>query len=97
MRLHKWFGVLTLVCLYTPVSAIEVASLEGPPGSVLKRLENLRVAQRSSCKAMSSCEEAVQAWCDGYSGADRDKDGIPCENVCRSKAQVDAIKERIGC
>ncbi|UHD47906.1 hypothetical protein LUX29_18240 [Aureimonas altamirensis] len=36
-------------------------------------------------------------WCDGYSGADRDNDGIPCENVCRSKAEVDEIREEIGC
>lgn len=56
-----------------------------------------RVAQRASCKAASTCEEAVQMWCDGYKAADRDKDGIPCEDVCRSKAQVDEIKERIGC
>jgi hypothetical protein len=28
---------------------------------------------------------------------DADDDGIPCENVCRSKSQVDAIKQRIGC
>nr|WP_166802279.1 excalibur calcium-binding domain-containing protein [Microvirga pakistanensis] len=29
--------------------------------------------------------------------ADGDGDGIPCENVCRSKSQVDAIKQRVGC
>ena len=97
MRSYQWFGVVALVSMWAPASAFEIASLRGPPGTALERLENLRFAQRRSCKAMLSCEEAVQAWCNGYSGADRDKDGIPCENVCRSKAQVDAIKERIGC
>ncbi|KQT62278.1 hypothetical protein ASG54_18430 [Aureimonas sp. Leaf460] len=56
-----------------------------------------QVAQRRSCKTASTCEEAVQMWCDGYAGADRDNDGIPCETVCRSKAQVDEIRARIGC
>lgn len=36
-------------------------------------------------------------WCNGYARADRDNDGIPCENVCRSKAQVQAIQKQIGC
>ena len=55
------------------------------------------MAQARSCKAVSSCEEAVILWCSGYSRADGDGDGIPCENVCRSKEQVDRIRERIGC
>lgn len=55
------------------------------------------VAQRRNCSAARTCEEAVEMWCGGYSGADRDNDGIPCESVCRSRAQVDAIKQRIGC
>ncbi len=55
------------------------------------------MAQRQSCKAASTCQEAVEMWCGGYRDADRDRDGIPCENVCRSKAQVDKIKEDIGC
>ena len=72
------------------------------PGSslLLDRLENLQpfqVAQARSCKAASTCREAVQMWCGGYRRADGDNDGIPCENVCRSKAQVDKIKEDIGC
>jgi hypothetical protein len=28
---------------------------------------------------------------------DGDGDGVPCENVCRSRAQVEAIKQRICC
>ena len=54
-------------------------------------------AHARSCKAATSCREAVEMWCNGYSGADRDNDGIPCENVCRTKAQVDRIKSEIGC
>jgi hypothetical protein len=52
---------------------------------------------RVTCKQVASCEEAVLLWCGGYSGADRDRDGIPCENVCRSGDQVDAIRQKIGC
>jgi hypothetical protein len=55
------------------------------------------VQGRRSCKAVSSCREAVIMWCSGYSRADADGDGIPCENICRSKSQVDAIKDEIGC
>jgi Excalibur calcium-binding domain len=55
------------------------------------------MAQRQSCKAASTCREAVVMWCNGYSRADADHDGIPCENVCRSRSQVDAIKSEIDC
>lgn len=58
----------------------------------------LQMAQGGrSCRAVSTCREAVVLWCGGYSRADADDDGIPCENVCRSRAQVDAIKDEIGC
>jgi hypothetical protein len=36
-------------------------------------------------------------WCRGYQRAGADRDGIPCENIRRSKSQVDKIKEEIGC
>jgi len=72
------------------------------PGSspLFDRLENLRpfqVAQARSCKAASTCREAVQMWCGGYRRADGDSDGIPCENVCRSRSEVERIKSEIGC
>ena len=52
---------------------------------------------RVTCKQVSSCEEAVALWCNGYSRADGDDDGIPCENVCHSLEQVEEIKQRQGC
>mgnify|MGYP000754144002 CR=1 FL=1 len=52
---------------------------------------------RMSCKQVSSCEEAVAIWCGGYRRADGDSDGIPCENVCHSVEQVEAIKSQQGC
>ena len=55
-----------------------------------------RTAQRS-CASAATCREAVVMWCNGYRRADRDKDGIPCESVCRSKQQADQIREEIGC
>ncbi|HWW46523.1 MAG TPA: hypothetical protein VNZ94_01635 [Xanthobacteraceae bacterium] len=36
-------------------------------------------------------------WCGGYSRADADDDGIPCENVCRTLEQVERIKKEIDC
>ncbi len=48
-----------------------------------------QVAQRQSCKAATTCQEAVEMWCGGYRRADADGDGIPFEYVCRSKSQVD--------
>ena len=54
-------------------------------------------AQAKTCKQVSSCEEAVVLWCSGYGRADGDGDGIPCESVCSSKEEVDAIRASIGC
>ncbi|WP_370644947.1 excalibur calcium-binding domain-containing protein [Microvirga sp. ACRRW] len=71
--------------------------LNEPAKPTVERVKDFVVAQRRSCKAASSCEEAVEMWCGGYSRADADDDGIPCENVCRSRSQVDSIKQRIGC
>ena len=52
---------------------------------------------RMTCKQVSSCEEAVALWCNGYSRADGDGDGIPCENVCHSLEEVEQIKSQQGC
>jgi hypothetical protein len=58
----------------------------------------VQLAQRArTCKQVNSCEEAVELWCGGYRRADGDGDGIPCENVCHSKEQVDQIRAEIGC
>lgn len=52
---------------------------------------------RATCKQMSTCAEAVVLWCNGYSRADADHDGIPCENVCSSRSEVEQIEAQIGC
>jgi hypothetical protein len=54
-------------------------------------------AEAKTCKEVASCEEAVAIWCAGYRRADADKDGIPCENVCHSRKDVEDIQSRIGC
>ncbi|ODA66605.1 Excalibur calcium-binding domain protein [Methyloligella halotolerans] len=55
-------------------------------------------AEAVTCKEFSSCEQAVRAWCAGvHPRADGDNDGIPCENVCPTRAKVEAIEESIGC
>ena len=53
-------------------------------------------ADARSCKDYSSCREAVRAWINGqHPRADRDNDGIPCENVCRSRRQVKRIIKQL--
>jgi hypothetical protein len=89
-------AALAVVMLASTAHATEM-SLREDLSVKIGRPGELVVAQRRSCKAASSCQEAVEMWCGGYSGADRDNDGIPCENVCRSRAQVEAIKKEIGC
>src|SRR5690606_8023781 len=54
------------------------------------------LAQRQSCKAVTSCYEAVVMWCQGYRRADGDSDGIPCENVCPNRQAVSQILVDIG-
>ncbi len=54
-------------------------------------------AHAKTCKTMTSCEEAVIAWCGGDTRRDGDNDGIPCENLCPSEEVVDRIREKIGC
>jgi hypothetical protein len=51
----------------------------------------------TSCKSAHTCRDAVILWCGGYSRADNDADGIPCENVCKTLKQVEAIKTQVGC
>ncbi len=97
--------VLVLTALLTTSSFGAAGSLgfylgfykEGAASGGVGRLGEILLAQRRSCQAVSTCQEAVEMWCGGYSRADGDGDGIPCENVCRSKSQVDKIKEEIGC
>ena len=89
--------VAILAALTNTASAFEATVSAQDRPTLVEQLEGYRMAARRSCKAASTCREAVEMWCGGYAGADRDKDGIPCENVCKSKAEVDRIKAEIGC
>ncbi|WP_306302844.1 excalibur calcium-binding domain-containing protein [Aureimonas sp. D3] len=81
-----------------PVHAVEATPIHPEQsGSILAQLETYRVAAGRTCKSVSTCREAVELWCSGYRRADRDGDGIPCETVCHSKAEVDRIRAEIGC
>lgn len=55
----------------------------------------LSLVAARTCKQVASCAEAVELWCSGYRRADAD--GIPCENICHSRAEVDGIRAVIGC
>ena len=55
-------------------------------------------AEAARCKEYRSCSAAVKAWCAGrHPGADRDKDKIPCENVCKSLKQSRKEARKLGC
>ena len=58
----------------------------------------LDLEARPYCKNMSSCAEACDYFLQGYSSLDRDKDGIPCENVCyepcKAKTKKDEKKKK---
>lgn len=50
------------------------------------------VSAAKRCKEYRSCAEVISDFPSGNFGKkDRDKDGIPCENVCRSTKQVKAL------
>ena len=86
-------ALLLLVLVTAEAVAMTVA-----PDPLQSDAGHLLLAQRARiCKDVRTCEEAVRLWCGGYGRADGDKDGIPCENVCTSKAEVDRIRKRIGC
>ncbi len=69
----------------------------GGNASAMSRDETEIAAARKTCKMIYSCEEAVELWCGGYRRADGDNDGIPCENVCSTRREVEEIRSRIGC
>lgn len=61
-------------------------------------INNGIIQKIATCQSYGSCEQAVRNWCAGnHSRADGDDDGIPCENVCRSREQVRKIQQSIGC
>jgi len=43
---------------------------------------------------MHSCQEACSYFLQGYSRLDRDKDNIPCENVCDAPCQKKKEKKK---
>lgn len=84
------------------IIAALLAGLSGPahdrqPAASMTPWPAYEEAAGRNCKSVSTCQEAVELWCGGYSRADGDHDGIPCETVCSSKAEVDEIKASIGC
>ena len=47
------------------------------------------------CKAMVSCDEAYyQLQVCGFTGLDRDGDGVPCENVCGKGGKKQSKKSK---
>ena len=89
--------ILAAATLFAALSAPIALALPAASGGLGDVPPLSTPAAARSCKQVSTCEEAVRLWCGGYRRADGDGDGIPCENVCRTKEQVDAIRAAIGC
>ena len=50
-----------------------------------------------SCQEYRSCTEVISDYPNGHFGRrDRDKDGIPSENLCRSKKQVEVSLKAVS-
>lgn len=90
--------ILTLA-LWSPLAAAE--SLQGMDVSEYLLAQSYSCGK--TCGKVRSCEEAVYQWCVcGYSRADGDGDGVPCEKVCgqssnASLRRVKAFKEQFQC
>lgn len=89
-------AVLIAAFLLAGISSAPAAGFNAP-GPAMSERTDIILVQRRTCRSARSCREAVIMWCGGYSRADGDGDGIPCENVCGSRAEVNAIRREIGC
>lgn len=89
--------ITTTVLLALVVASTTAGASDVPRGTRWKEAVLPVVPVKMTCKSARSCYEAVELWCGGYYGADRDGDGIPCETVCDTREQVQAIEAEIGC
>ena len=90
-------AIAIMLVMLWPATAAATVGVSARPDQPEMSLP-VELAQRArTCRQVSSCREAVELWCDGYTQADADGDGIPCENVCPNKELVDRIREEIGC
>jgi|GEM_PF-5016852 len=90
------------VALFGISSTLGFAQTQSTPHDGSYQLAQ-RYACGRTCGQVSSCREAVYQWCVcGYSRADGDRDGVPCETVCgqssaSSLARVRGFKDEFGC
>ena len=56
----------------------------------------LGLQARVTCKSLSSCSEACMHLENGVYQLDRDKDGIPCENLCHSPCKKKKKEKKKG-
>ena len=66
------------------------ASWIRPAKPSVEQVKEFIVAQRQSCKAASSCQEAVEMWCGGYSRADADGMASRVRTFAGPRSQVDS-------
>ncbi len=55
-----------------------------------------QVSNAKSCTKYKSCSELILDYPNGnFAGKDRDKDGIPCENICTSKEEIADLLKKV--
>jgi len=95
-------GLVLTVALFGISSTLGFAQAQSTPQGGSYQLAQQYACGRT-CGQVSSCREAVYQWCVcGYSRADGDSDGVPCEKVCgqssaSSLARVRRFKDEFGC
>jgi hypothetical protein len=90
-------AILKALCLIGTLGPVAPHALPDAPPTTLAPTTLIQARRGLTCKQMPDCRSAVILWCSGYGRADGDGDGIPCENVCSSRRQVEAVLKEIGC
>lgn len=77
------FGILLAACAAASMAAANPASTQAPASASTAPVDC--ASERVTCGTLDTCEQACGFLhqC-GVTGLDRDKDGIPCESLCRT-------------
>ncbi|MDQ2094290.1 excalibur calcium-binding domain-containing protein [Rhodalgimonas zhirmunskyi] len=90
---------ILLICTFAFATPVLAEQETIPKGFLLAQ----NYSCGKTCGRVRSCKEAVFQWCAcGYSRADGDNDGVPCEKLCGqgtkvNRERVKQYKRELGC
>ena len=61
------------------IASLSLSTIEAKAKNNNKKTTHKKIV----CKNMSNCAEAMKYLKKGYKKLDRDRDGIPCEKLCK--------------